>query len=190
MRSLHLSPRASLGWNNKKNRVHTLRFQLCSAFFLQYRKTSAFFIRFFFFFSHFIPRTFPPFHKNVLFSPSPFPAAMKGRTWKQKWSDCVYQCYSMTTSHSLDVEFDTASITHPDIKYPMLRPRVTHPGQSTASCVTSYCVKCLTESSSVMMLCVWRNETESRHYILYTPYNILWLHYDLPHIFLFIVTRI
>lgn len=112
-------PRASLGWNNKKTRVHTLRFSFVLHSFCNTEKQVCLFSKIFFFFSHFIPRTFPPFQKNVLFSPSAFPAALKGRTWKQKWSDCVYQCYSMTTSHSLDVEFDTASITHPDIKYPM-----------------------------------------------------------------------
>lgn len=120
VRSLHLPPEA-LEMEQRRfldiNAFHALRFQLCSAFFLPYSNTSPPFISCFSFFAHFLSHNLSPCStKSALVSSESVPSCYE-RTEYESRNEldrlCVCQCYSMTTSHSLAVEYDTASIAHP-----------------------------------------------------------------------------
>lgn len=75
---------------------------------------------------------------------------------------CVSMCYCMTTSQSLTVEHDTASITHPRHRESRVAAGCLSPTQvSTLSCGTSHCLKRLSRWKLICcVVCLWKNESE------------------------------
>lgn len=128
-KSLRLSPEALkilqqhlISFSFFINGVHTLRFQLWSAFFCP----TVIHVHFY---KHFFPITSPPCYRNSALARFQRPAV------KVIWKEilvcvclCVGECYSMTTFHLLAVKHDPGSITHPNIKRPVLRSRVAQRG--------------------------------------------------------------